>query len=237
MRRLRLGRTLGLVDYVGAVELSVGDAASVLDVGCGNNSPLGRFRRRVPYSVGVDIYTPWIDESRARGIHDRYAVLDVLSIEDEFGPEAFEAVVACDVLEHLTADDGAELLARMQRVASNRVVVLTPNGHVPQGATWGNPYQVHRSGWSAVELRRRGYAVRGVNGLKLFRGERGQLRLRPARLWDTFSQASQPLAWRWPDWAFHLLAVKEISGPSSANIAPRALDESSTPPRFGRAGS
>ena len=42
--------------YLTLLEDLVGDADSVLDVGCGSNSPLGRFRRRVPLTVGVDLH-------------------------------------------------------------------------------------------------------------------------------------------------------------------------------------
>ena len=158
---------------VSAVERAVGECRSLLDVGCGDNSPVGRFAARPGRSVGIDKFGPWLAESVTRGIHDEYVEMDVLAIGDRFAPEAFDVVLCCDLLEHLEKDDGERLLGLMEVAAADRVVVLTPNGFVPQGATWGNPHQVHRSGWSAGELRARGYTVIGLGGLALLRGERG----------------------------------------------------------------
>lgn len=197
-----------LVSYVQHVEQAVGDAESILDVGCGNNSPIGRFSRRPPHSVGVDLFEEWIEQSRKRGIHDEYRLLDALAIEDEFGPDAFDAVLACDVLEHLTAEDGALLLERMERVAHERVVVLTPNGYLEQGPNWGNPWQSHRSGWTADDFRERDYDVRGLNGFRFLRGGRGIVRLRPRCIFGRVAMATEPLVRTRPEQAFHLLCVK-----------------------------
>jgi predicted TPR repeat methyltransferase len=196
---------------VHALERAVGEAQSLLDVGCGNNSPLGRFHERPEHSTGVDIHAPWIAESSAKGIHDEYLELDVLDIAERFAPGSFDVVLCCDLLEHLVKRDGGNLLDQMERVARSRVVVLTPNGFLPQGATWGNPYQVHRAGWSAAELRARGYRVTGLSGLAVLRGERGTIRWRPARFWAGVSKLTEPLGRVRPGLAFHLLAVKDVA--------------------------
>src|SRR5437868_7092625 len=98
------------MSYVEELERAVGDAESVLDVGCGNNSPIGRFARKPAHAVGVDAYEAWIEESRSRGIHDEYRLANVLEIGDRFAPGSFDAVLACDLLEHLDAPDGSRLL-------------------------------------------------------------------------------------------------------------------------------
>jgi SAM-dependent methyltransferase len=201
-----------VLSLIRRLETAVGEAEAVLDVGCGGNSPLGRFARRPARSVGVDLYLPWLQESRRKGIHDDCVALDVLQIERRFGPSAFDVLLCCDLLEHLDKADGEELLRQMEQVASRRVVVLTPNGFLPQEATWGNPYQVHRAGWTATELRARGYQVAGLNGLALLRGERGLIRWRPAKLWRAVSCATRPLAYVAPSLAFHLLCVKDVAG-------------------------
>jgi SAM-dependent methyltransferase len=202
---------LGSVSYVQAIESAVGRANAVLDVGCGNNSPLGRFRRRPKYAVGVDAYAPWLEESGRKGIHDQYVEMNALDLDQAFRPEQFDVVMACDFLEHLERVAAEKQLMMMERIAAQRVVVLTPNGFVPQDATWDNPYQVHRSGWTAEEMRRRGYQVNGLSGLKSLRGERGIIRFRPKRMWDLVSRASQPFAWRLPSHAFHILCVKDVA--------------------------
>ena len=193
---------------IAALESAVGSADTLLDVGCGNNSPLSRFARRPAFSVGVDLYRPWLEESRRKGIHDEYVEANILEIGERFEPGQFQVVLACDVLEHLVPADGATLLTLMETIASDCVVVLTPNGFVAQGETFGNPFEVHRAGWTAEMLRARGFEVAGLNGLRWLRGELGGARIRPRRVGERLALWSQPIARRFPASAFHLLATK-----------------------------
>jgi hypothetical protein len=197
--------------YMRHLEDAVGDPASLLDVGCGANSPIGRFSRPLPRTFGVDLFAPAVETSRAAGIHDDYRVMDVRRIGETFAPGAFEVAVAFDLIEHLTKDDGRDLLGAMERVASRRVVVLTPNGFLPQDAYDSNELQAHRSGWSPGDFRALGYSVYGINGLRALRGEMGTPRWRPARVWGRVAEWTQPIAYRRPGAAFHLLAVKDVA--------------------------
>ncbi len=196
--------------YLQHLERAVDGADSLLDVGCGSNSPVSRFERRPSYMVGVDLHEPSLEASRAAGRHDDYRRLDVMRIADEFGADSFDAVVAFDLLEHLSVEDGRRLLGQMEQVARRRVVVLTPNGFVPQEEYDDNPLQAHRSGWTPAELHALGYQVRGINGLRVLRGEQGTPRWRPARLWSRLAQATEPITYRRPKAAFHLLGLKEL---------------------------
>jgi hypothetical protein len=101
----------------------------------------------------------------------------------------------------------------MERIARHRVVVFTPNGFVQQGDRGGNPFQVHRSGWSASELESLGYRVTGVHGLRVLRREEAAIRFRPVRAWSLAADLTQPVVRRRPNLAFHLLAVKEVGRP------------------------
>jgi hypothetical protein len=199
-----------MAEIVEALEAAVGNPASLLDVGCGGNSPIGRFRVKPTRSVGVDLFPQWIEESRLKGMHDSYELLPATRILERFGPGSFDVVLCCDLLEHLNRVDGEDLLLQAARVARERVVVLTPNGFVAQEATFGNPWQVHRSGWSAQTMRSLGFDVHGLNGLRWLRGERGLIRFRPRRLWGMMSRVSEPLVWRAPRLAFHILCVKRV---------------------------
>ena len=201
------------------MEDAVGDASTVLDVGCGPNSPLRRFSRRYAHTVGVDLFEPALAESAAAGVHDEYRKLDVLRLEDEFEPQSFDAVVAFDLVEHLGEEDGRKLFGSMERVARRRVVVHTPNGFVPQDEYGGNPLQVHRSGWTVGRMRELGYSVRGSNGLRFLRGREGEVRWRPERLWGVLARLSQPLVYRIPALAYQLLCVKEVADSSTGGSA------------------
>ena len=205
----------------------VGTCSSLLDLGCGYASPVRQFSRRLERTVGVDVFAPYIERSRTAGIHSEYHCGDVLGVETIFGPAAFDCVLAVDLIEHLEKPDGHRLLEVMERVARRKVIVFTPNGFVPQTGYDDNPFQAHRSGWEVAEMRKRGYRIWGVHGWRQLRGERGQPRWRPRRLWGAVALWTQPLVERHPQHAFHLLCVKDLSGvqegiPSSRLSAQRA---------------
>lgn len=189
----------------------VGSCASLLDIGCGHASPVQRFSRRLERTVGVDLFTPYLERSRAASIHSEYHDVDALDVERRFGARAFDCVLALDLIEHMDKPRGLELLDTMERVARRKVIVFTPNGFVPQSAYDGNPYQAHRSGWWPAEMRERGFRLWGVNGWKALRGERAEPRWKPYRFWATLALWSQSFVERHPDQAFHLLCVKDLA--------------------------
>lgn len=192
--------------YLRELDRAIGDAQSVLDIGCGAASPLKDLPRRC-HAVGVDAHRPSIEASRRDGIHDEYLEqrVDELDVPDD----SFDVVVMLDLIEHFPPDAAAELLATAERIARSRVVISTPNGFLEQGVYDHNPYQVHHSGWTVDDLQARGYHVRGVMGLKPLRGELSRFR-RPRPLTAPLSIVSQPLATSRPRWAFELMAVKPI---------------------------
>jgi hypothetical protein len=65
---------------------------------------------------------------------------------------------AADLIEHLGKEDGFRLLEHMELIARKVVVIVTPNGFIAQHLTDGNPLQIHRSGWTAHEMKALGYA-------------------------------------------------------------------------------
>lgn len=185
------------------------DCESLLDVGCGFNSPVQRLAPRPQKLVGVDGFAEVIEQSRAKGIHDDYRNMSILEIGTAFAPGSFDVVLACDVIEHLTKEDGFKLLEQMEKIARKRTIIFTPNGFLPQGEEFGNPYQRHISGWTADEMTARGYQVVGINGLRPLRGEMAQVRWRPHRLWLIVSLLTQLFTRDRPAWAFQILCVKE----------------------------
>ena len=182
------------------------ECTSVLDLGCGYQSALRVCD--IPFSVGVDLFEPSLLESRRVGIHSQYILGDVTALG--FKPGSFDAVIATEVLEHLTRDEGNALLRQMEEWATKKVTVTTPNGYFKQDPYDNNPLQEHRSGWTVDDLRRLGFRVRGIGGWKALRGDKGQLKYRPAFLWGRISDLTQPLAYRLPKLAFQLVAVKRI---------------------------
>jgi 2-polyprenyl-3-methyl-5-hydroxy-6-metoxy-1,4-benzoquinol methylase len=93
--------------------------------------------------VGVDAFEPSIEKSRAEGIHNEYVKADVLEIGARLEEKSFDCVVASDLIEHLSKEEGLQLLETMEKIARERGVVFTPNGFPPQGEYGGNALQIH----------------------------------------------------------------------------------------------
>jgi ubiquinone/menaquinone biosynthesis C-methylase UbiE len=200
--------------YEQELELAVGDANTLLDVGCGAYSPIKSFsaetRARLD-ATGVDGFGPSIERSRADGVHQRYVQMDIAEIGKRFADGEFECVLASDVIEHFNKEDGWKLLEKMERLASKRVIVFTPNGFVAQGEYDANPMQVHKSGWTVDEFAQRGYRVIGIGGPKQLKGEYGAMRFWPAKVWFVIADLLQRFVRGRPQRAYQLLAVKEIA--------------------------
>ena len=184
------------------------DCNSVLDLGCGSSSPL-KFLSRKSYSVGVDLFEPAIEKSRREGIHNEYILMDVRDIGERFQQKSFDCVVALDLIEHLDKDEGIRLIEMMERIASKKVVLITPNGFLAQKEFDGNTLMAHRSGWTVKEMRSRGYRVIGINGWKwLIEG--GRLRF-PPEIFCAFIFRLTPLLVRnRPENASVILCVKDL---------------------------
>jgi SAM-dependent methyltransferase len=196
--------------YERCLERALEGCDSVLDVGCGTDSPIGRLQRKPARAVGVDGHAPAIEASRRAGIHAEYHCMPVLDVGTRFAPHSFDAVLASDLIEHLEKPDGERLLDLMESLARRRVIVFTPNGFLPQGEVDGNPYQVHRSGWTVGEMRARGYRVFGINGWRPLRGELAAIRWKPRWFWERLSLLSQDWTTEDPTHAFQILCIKEV---------------------------
>jgi len=133
------------------------DPSSILDVGCG----WGRwgFLAREFLELWKHRYTPseWVVRIDALDIHpgtwtgvhayiyDHRYEADVRTFEPV---RHYDAVIACDVLEHMEKDEGLEVLGKL-RTWGGRVIVGVPIGDAwPLRAGFdGNPYEAHLSRW------------------------------------------------------------------------------------------
>jgi hypothetical protein len=181
------------------------DCEMLLDLGCGKNSPVQYVP--VSYSLGVELFKPYLEESKRKGIHSDYILADIRKVE--FKENSFDAVCCLGVLEHLSAKDGRELIKRAQRWSKRKVIVCTPNGFVEQSGYDGNPLQVHKSGWTLVELKSLGFRVHGLSGWKILKRCMGQPRLKPVIFWEVVSDITQKVTYFRPEHAFELLCTWE----------------------------
>jgi 2-polyprenyl-3-methyl-5-hydroxy-6-metoxy-1,4-benzoquinol methylase len=205
--RDRIQSAIVLGSLVSSISRLTAECSSLLDVGCGANSPL-RYIRFHGTMIGLDAHEPSIEASREKSIHGGYIHADVEDLQ--LPADSFDAVVALEVLEHLPKGSGVPFLANLERIARKIVIISTPNGFVAQGPSNGNFHQRHLSGWRPAELRALGYTVRGINGLKPLRGEGATIAWRPRTFWAVVSRLTDPLVWFWPDEAFGLLSYKRL---------------------------
>lgn len=180
---------------------------TILDVGVGR--PRYSWIRRLDKlklhrGVGLDIYLPYLSGWSRYGYWRDYVRASALRLP--FRDLAFDASFALDVIEHLTKSDGDLLIRELKRVSSQRVILLTPNGFLPQDAD-DNPAQRHLSGWSCSDLEFRGFTVSGIRGWKTLRREYATPTIRPLPLGLLLSTLTEPAARFFPKHAFQLLAV------------------------------
>lgn len=196
-------------DYYYLLNRELAGASSILDVGCGTGSPLKDISLSAGYKVGVDAFEEAIEESRKQQIHHDYHQENILKIDTLFKPNSFDCVIALDLIEHLTRDEGMELIEKMERISSRKIIIFTPNGFIPQGDHRGNPWQAHKSGWHVSDFRQLGFSVWGVHGPKWLRDDSSSICLKPQKMWTKVSLVSQSVTCYLPQTAFQLFCVKE----------------------------
>jgi 2-polyprenyl-3-methyl-5-hydroxy-6-metoxy-1,4-benzoquinol methylase len=187
---------------------------SLLDIGCGRNSPVRELdQKEKVFAVGLDFYEPYIQISKSLSIHNDY-ILDDLRNLGKIASNSFDYVISTEVLEHLKKDAGRELISQMERIARKKIMLTTPNGFLPTYAgPDDNPDETHVCGWNVDELRKLGFIVHGLHGLKmLWKVKDGQAssRFRPERMAFMLIDISELLAYDFPASAFQLFFVKNV---------------------------
>jgi ubiquinone/menaquinone biosynthesis C-methylase UbiE len=191
---------------------------TILDVGCGQGL-VGRYgiHHRNMFMVGADIFEPDIKIARERGAYDEYIVCDARSLP--FRAKSCDAVLCLELLEHLDKQEGLNLIRNVEAVAVRKVIISTPVGFLNtdpganrSGQDEANPYQDHKGGWGADELRTLGYRVyynNYLHRLEKFLAARH-------RAWSWMLSAVifsllAPLSWLSPSFGSHLFCVKELT--------------------------
>jgi ubiquinone/menaquinone biosynthesis C-methylase UbiE len=212
-----LGKIFHTLDYCLQKELR--DCETVLDLGCGPSSPLGRCKN-IRYSVGVEAFGPYLQQSREKNIHTKYVNKKIEELD--FPENSFDAVIMIEVLEHLSEEAGLAVLQKAEKWAGKKVIVSSPNGFIPQKEVDSNPLQKHLSGWDKKKMARLGFACKGLAGIKFLRQEvendtmgddlMTSIRFRPKYFWFMAATLSQILTYYVPSAAFELFSVKIKNG-------------------------
>ena len=139
-------------------------AKTILDLGCGKGDPMLFINRRKTFqTVGVDIFTDYLKMCHKKHSHDEFVQSDIRELS--FPKKSFDIALALRVLEHLTKDEGSQLLQDLETIARSQVIIITPIEQFKQSTYDHNIFQEHKYIWSPVELKSRGYKVY-LNGIK-----------------------------------------------------------------------
>ena len=195
--------------YLKELERQLKDMESVLDLGCGESSPLKNIKKDF-YSIGIDLSEENIKKSKELKIHNEYCLMNVLDIDKFFPEKSFDIIIALDLIEHLSKEEGKLLIKKMEKLAKKKIIIFTPNGFVKQKAIKNNPFQKHKSGWNCSEMKQFGYECLGMNGIKFIPRERADIILKPKRFWEIVADISQKYVYHFPSLAFQLFCVKNL---------------------------
>jgi SAM-dependent methyltransferase len=133
---------------------------SVLDIGCGYAPIIGAVK--APCRVGVDLSDIPLSIAMQRHPDVTFIRRDVRELTSLFMPQAFDASVGFDILEHLTKAEGLQVLEDVDYLARYCSWWFMPAGFmeiVDEDITDGNFLMYHKSGWEPEDLAERGYEV------------------------------------------------------------------------------
>jgi 2-polyprenyl-3-methyl-5-hydroxy-6-metoxy-1,4-benzoquinol methylase len=114
---------------------------TVMDVGAGagiySNMIRQLFNKNVEIT-GVEIWAPYISQFLLKVKYDKLIEADIREMDDF----KYDVVILGDVIEHMSESDAVALWKKISKQARYAIIAL-PTIHMPQGAAYGNPYEVH----------------------------------------------------------------------------------------------
>ncbi|MEA1894780.1 MAG: class I SAM-dependent methyltransferase [Euryarchaeota archaeon] len=187
---------------------SIGGAGqSILDVGCGWGEPMEimQLNKHKFYTVGVDIFKPYLKEAKKNKTHSEYVLCDIRNLP--FKENTFETVLCTEVIEHLDKDDAMKLIKEMEKIAQKQVIITTPVGFWQDAGKDGNPYQVHRSGFYPIEFKKLGYNTRAF-GIRLNPITFSHTHLKIVR--RVLRVIFSPFSYYFPDFGERMVCIKKM---------------------------
>lgn len=145
-----------------------GQRVRVLDIGGGGGKVWAEIKCAC---IHLTIIDPWFPVGKFDDLADSRIVGTFQGSTVALEQKSFDVVVAIDVIEHLTVQDGYLLLYEALRLSQGIVMIYTPNGFLWQPPSPNNSLNAHISGWSIKDLKRFGFSkFRGHVGAKFFWG-------------------------------------------------------------------
>lgn len=195
-------------DYRRWLKRDLADCDVILELGCGLNSPI-LYNEDAYRTDAFDIWQPYVDTHNRLGNYRHCYQADILKMVIT---AKYDAVVICDVLEHLQKDEvyRTKLFDLIESIATKKVILFTPNGFIENDLVDDDPYQAHVSAWEPEDFLRRGYKVVGATGLRWLFGKASQPRYRPHAICAIIGMITKPFVFHRPKLARHSYAVKEL---------------------------
>jgi len=194
----------------------IGDKVRILDIGHGSGHHWAALNQK-PLKTHLEIVITALDaivpqliaESVSKPPLEGYIQGEAPMALTQIPSQSFDLVIAFDLIEHLSKENGYLLLYEMERISKYSAVIFTPNGHVWQPPTLENPMQAHISGWSPAELRAFGWnRIRGATGLKFMFGPYAEP-VGNLDYWNRITSVSlSRIAWLFPKLAFSFVAIR-----------------------------
>jgi SAM-dependent methyltransferase len=202
--------------YMWFLKKLMGNPKTVLDIGCGDGVLMETLFHKGWNITGIDIYKKSLDTAKKKHTYKKLIKGDIVGVCRKLASEKkkYDLVFCSQVIEHIDKSKGEKLLGLADKLAKKRIYFGTPRGYMNQPDEFikGNPYQVHRSGWTIQDFVSRGYRVHGVGFLPIWsehglaRGERKITSL----FWSTISYLTSPLTFFVPQIASGMMAVKDL---------------------------
>jgi SAM-dependent methyltransferase len=112
---------------------------SVLDVGCGHGhySKLLKSYFNVNNFDGVEIWEPYIKQYDLYNLYTNIYNVNILNFDFKY----YDLIIMGDILEHLSREDGTEIIKSLSKKCSELLVIVPY--YLPQGICENNPYEIH----------------------------------------------------------------------------------------------
>ena len=118
-----------------------------IDADHGRQRPRDEWRVQIAGIEACEVYLTPIHDY----VYNQIFVGDAMDVIPILAPKSYDLVLAIDILEHFTEIQGEQFLTELQRIARVAVIVSTPKQFIPQEIA-ANPYENHRSLWTAEML-------------------------------------------------------------------------------------
>jgi len=146
---------------IGWLQRYIDPEDEVIDFGCGL-MPTTR-KLKCKKLIGIDGWLPYIDQLRKELSTLKHVYLWHLDLDGPLLSVArsgsADVSLAIDIVEHFEKDDALSLIQQIERIARKRIIILTPNGFLPQARRENSEYQLHRCGFVPAEFEDLGYEI------------------------------------------------------------------------------